>query len=69
MTFTNEGTWDRGIRILAAVALGFAAWATWPGMISIISLVLGAVALVTGLAGWCPAYALFGTSTRKRVSV
>ena len=30
VTFTNESTWDRVIRILAAFALGYAAWMTWP---------------------------------------
>lgn len=68
MTFTNEGTWDRVIRILAAVALGYAAWVTWPGTASIVSLVVGAIALVTGLVGWCPAYAVFGMSTKRKVS-
>jgi hypothetical protein len=68
MTFTNEGTWDRVIRILVGFALGYAAWVTWPGTISIVSLVIGAIALVTGLAGWCPAYAIFGLSTRKKIA-
>jgi hypothetical protein len=68
MTFTNEGTWDRVIRVLVAVALGYAAWVTWPGTISLVSLVIGAIALITGLAGWCPAYAIFGMSTRKKIA-
>ena len=68
MTLTNEGTWDRVIRILVGFALGYAAWVTWLGAISIVSLVIGAIALVTGLAGWCPAYAMFRTSTKKKVA-
>ena len=68
MTFTNEGTWDRVIRILVGCALGYAAWMTWPGTISMVSLVIGAIALVTGLAGWCPAYAACGISTRKKAA-
>jgi len=56
------------IRIFIALAFGYGAWITWPGTISIVSLVIGAIALVTGLAGWCPAYAAFGISTRKKVS-
>jgi hypothetical protein len=68
MTFTNEGTWDRVIRILVGFALGYAAWVTWPGTISIVSLVIGGIALVTGLAGWCPAYAACGISTRRKVA-
>jgi hypothetical protein len=67
MTFTNEGTWDRLIRILVGVALGYAAWVTWAA-ISLVSLVIGAIALVTGLAGWCPAYAACGISTRKKIA-
>jgi len=66
MTFINEGAWDRVIRILAAVALGYAAWITWPGTAAIVFLVIGAIALVTGLVGWCPAYALFDLSTKKK---
>jgi hypothetical protein len=68
MTFTNEGTWDRVVRILVGFALGYAAWVTWPGTVSIVSLVIGAIAVVTGLAGWCPAYAIFGLSTRKKIA-
>jgi hypothetical protein len=68
MTFINEAAWDRAIRILAAIALAYAAWMTWPGTTSIVSLVIGTIALVTGLVGWCPAYALFGISSKKKVS-
>jgi hypothetical protein len=56
---TNEGALDRIIRVIAGLA--------------IISLVfvgpqnpwgwLGLVPLITGLVGFCPAYALFGVST------
>jgi len=67
MTFVNEGTWDRAIRILAAIALGYVAWITWPATTSVVSLVIGTIALVTGLVGWCPAYAVFGISSKKRV--
>ena len=68
MTFTNEGTWDRVIRVFVALALGYAAWVTWPGPISIVSHVIGAIALVTGLTGWCPAYAILRISTRKNAA-
>lgn len=67
MTFINEGAWDRVIRILLAIALGYAAWITWPGTAGVVFVVIGAVALVTGLVGWCPAYALFGFSTKTKV--
>ncbi|MBI2833316.1 MAG: DUF2892 domain-containing protein [Acidobacteria bacterium] len=76
MTFVNEGLWDRVIRIVAGIALGYAAWLAWPGTanlmsgpgaVSLVFLVIGVIALVTGLAGWCPVYALFDVSTKKKV--
>ena len=76
MTFMNEGVWDRVIRILAGIALGYAGWTVWPGtaslmsrpgVVSLVFLVIGAAAFVTGIVGWCPVYALFNTSTKKRV--
>ena len=67
MTFINEGTWDRAIRILAAIALGYVAWITWPGTTALVSLVIGVIALVTGLVGWCPAYSVFGISSKKKI--
>lgn len=65
MMVGNEGAWDRVVRILLAIACGFAAWMSWPGAVGVVFLVIAAVALVTGLLGWCPAYTLFGCSTRK----
>lgn len=76
MTFSNEGSWDRVIRIVAGAALGYAAWTTWPdsvmarpGEVGAVLLLgaLSAVALMTGLAGWCPLYTLFGISTKDRI--
>ena len=75
MTF-NEGTWDRGIRILIGLALGYAAWVTWPGtatlvartgIASLVYLIVGLEVLVTGLVGWSPLYALFGCSTKAKI--
>jgi hypothetical protein len=73
MTFINEGGWDRVIRIVAGIALICATWMVWPGaerstslpaIVSLVLLAVGAVALVTGLVGWCPAYTFFGISTK-----
>ncbi len=58
---TNVGTLDRALRILLGLALvGLAATGTvgWWGW-------LGLVPLATGVAGWCPPYALLGISTCK----
>jgi hypothetical protein len=66
MTFAKEGIWDRVIRILIGVALGYAAWIAWPGTAAIAYLVIAAIALATGVVGWCAAYAIFGISTAKK---
>lgn len=55
----NEGTLDRGIRVilgLAVLSLAFIGPQTPLGY-------LGAVPLLTGLIGFCPVYRLFGLST------
>ena len=54
----NVGGIDRGLRIVAGLAiLGWGFYAqNWWGAI-------GAVPLLTGLIGWCPAYLPFGGST------
>ncbi len=58
----NEGAWDRILRVivgLAIISLVFIGpqtpWA-W----------FGVVPLITGLVGFCPAYALFGIRTCGR---
>lgn len=59
MTFRNEGTLDRTLRVIAGVALislvfvgPQTAWG-WVGL----------VPLITGLLGNCPVYSLLGIST------
>jgi hypothetical protein len=55
----NVGTIDRVVRIvLGVVLIGLAATGTvgWWGWI-------GVVPLATGIAGWCPPYAMLGFTT------
>ena len=55
----NEGTLDRGLRIvlgLVLLSLVFIGPQTWWGLI-------GIVPLVTGLMGNCPVYSIFGINT------
>ena len=66
MTFINEGIWDRVTRVLLAFAFGYSAWLTWPTTIGMVMMAIAVIALLTGLVGWCPAYAAFGISTRKK---
>ena len=72
----NEGTLDRLIRIVVGLALGFMSWNLWPadaaygsvaGAVSLFSLVIGIVAFVTGVVGYCPLYQVFGTRTNSRL--
>jgi hypothetical protein len=65
MTFINEGASDRLIRLVLSIASGYAAWITWPGTVSVVLVVIATIALVTGIVGFCPAYTLFGFSTKK----
>jgi hypothetical protein len=64
MTFINEGEWDRGIRLLVGISL-LAAVSFASGVLGVVLVAAGALALITGIAGWCPAYTVFGISTRK----
>jgi hypothetical protein len=61
---TNENPADRVVRVALGLVLilAFAAgWAAAP--LSFLALAVGAIALVTGLAGFCPLYAVLGVST------
>ena len=57
----NEGAIDRAMRIVAGlvlIALVFVGPQTAWGW-------LGLIPLITGLAGWCPAYMIFSIKTCK----
>lgn len=62
----NESTLDRIIRVLAGAAfLLLFFFQVVGGTLGIVLLVLGALLMVTGVIGFCPAYALVKISTRK----
>lgn len=59
MLTVNEGSLDRGVRVvvgLAILSLTVLGPATWWGLV-------GLVPLVTGAVGVCPLYSLLGVST------
>lgn len=59
----NEAGWDRAARILTgAVLLGVAYFAA-AGTARAVLVVLGVLALATGVTGFCPAYRLLGVNT------
>lgn len=60
----NVGTIDRSIRIvlgIVLIALGLTHVVT--GGVAIAAYVIGAVALVTGVFRYCPAWSVFGINT------
>ena len=66
MRFANEGDGDRAVRMLGGILLLYAGWGGFvSGALGIVLMAAGAIALVTGIAGWCPAYTVVGASTRK----
>jgi Protein of unknown function (DUF2892) len=63
----NEGTLDRTIRLIAALALGAAAYAIGlSSTFGIVLVVLAAIMLVTAATGFCPLYRVFGLNTCPR---
>ena len=61
---TNVGGVDRGIRIAAGtglLALGFLHVVT--GVFAILAYTVGAIALITGVIRFCPAWSVFGINT------
>ena len=66
MITKNVGSADRGIRIAAGAALGFAAY-RGSGIASVI-MGLGALgAFITGIVGWCGLYTLLGINTSCKI--
>jgi hypothetical protein len=63
---SNLGNYDRIVRVLlglALVAVPFAAgWAVWSGILAAV----GAVLIVTAAISFCPIYALFGLSSKRK---
>ena len=65
MTFINEADWDRAARLLVGLAVLAAGTLMESGAAMMVVMALGGLAIITGLAGWCPAYTVCGVTTRK----
>lgn len=66
-TWTNEGRWDRVLRVLlGASMLAAGLFRVLPEPWNTALVLFAFVPLVTGLTGWCPLYALLGMSTCSR---
>ena len=59
----NEGGVDRILRLIVGVALLAVAYFCLDGTWAWVASIVGAVAILTGAVGICPAYALAGFNT------
>ncbi len=64
----NEGLWDRIVRVILGIVLGYFGFVSMGGTGGIILGIVGLILLVTGIVGFCPAYRLLGISTHKESS-
>lgn len=66
MTSINEAIWDRAVRMGLGTALLFIGLGGFvPGWAGFLIIAAGALALATGVVGWCPAYTALGIATRR----
>ena len=59
----NEGGIDRAVRVIVGLGLLAAAYFYLDGTWAWVAGIVGAVALVTGAVGICPAYSILGLNT------
>lgn len=59
----NEGTLDRVIRSIVGITALVLGSFVLTGAIKVVAIVIGLVALATGLLGFCGLYALLGINT------
>jgi len=66
MKYINEAGWDRIVRVILGVVLLILAFSNIvSGGLATVFIVIGIVALLTGLSGICPAYMLLKFRTKK----
>jgi hypothetical protein len=66
MFTVNEATWDRALRVLMGLSLLYLGWTgTVDGTLGTVFKYLGFVPVLTGIIGWCPAYAACNIRTNK----
>lgn len=63
---SNTGKVDRGIRLVGGAVLLILGLGPLSGLWATLAFGAGALGLVTGLLGWCPAYRVVGVSTCPR---
>lgn len=64
MSFVNEATWDRVLRVVLGVVLLYLGWSgIVGGALGSVLKFVGFVPILTGLIGWCPLYSLLKIRT------
>jgi hypothetical protein len=65
MFSANESTSDRIVRAILGVVLLALGWFFTGGVLRIVILIVGAIALITAATGFCLIYRVFGLSTKR----
>ena len=66
MKYVNEAGWDRIVRVILGIVLLILAFSNIvSGGLSTLFIIVGIVALLTGISGICPAYMLLKFRTKK----
>jgi hypothetical protein len=69
MSFMNEASWDRIARVVSGAVLIYVGFSgVVEGGLGTFLGVFGFVPLITGLAGWCPLYAIFRFRTNRETA-
>ena len=63
----NESDVDKKIRLVLGTVILWLALFVFTGTLQIVALVIGVLAIFTGLTGFCLIYKLFGVKTNKKL--
>ena len=61
----NVGVWDRALRVVLGLLMLIFGWRSDVGAWSLALRVFALYPLITGVAGWCPVYALLRIGTYR----
>ncbi len=61
----NEGAWDRVFRVALGLLMLIIGWSSESAFWAPALRVFAIYPLITGIAGWCPVYALLRTGTQR----
>lgn len=61
----NEGTIDRVVRGIVGIVILYLSYAKFSGGVAVLGYIVGLVAIITALTGFCYLYTLLGINTDK----